>query len=309
MIIRRQGLPQNPAEDGDEISIDFERLGFIVCKQAGLLAVAALLGLGLGLVYPLYQFSKPVETRLETEILFVGSAGATGVTGVTGIKEVDSVLSTFDPQINLQNIIQRWPDWPLLGEVLEKSDFKRVDSGAKAGSLSDQGRSGKAPAKFLVQDSSGGQAKLLIDFQTPRNKPVRMIIQGAFSEEKIKILNANVLRAFNKSWSQQALELAQTLISNAEKVRAQLGKEPSREVENFPRFAQSIQISADFSLFSNYQKIRLIDQFLEKLQNWPAELTFAYNGKQSWEELLPSKALWLMPLVLGAGFLIGILAF
>jgi len=268
-----------------------------------------LLGLGLGLVYPLYQFSKPVETRLETEILFVGSAGATGATGVTGVKEIDAALSTFDPQINLQDIIQQWPVWPLLGKALDQSGLKRIDSGTKAGCPGDLGTSEKVSKQFLVQDGSAGQTNLLIDLQSPRSKPVKMIIQGSFPQEKLKTIGANLLRVLNDTWSQQALELARTQRPYAEKVRAQLIQEPAGSLENLPRLAQPIQITADFSLLSNYQRIRLIDQFVDKLKDWPQGMVFAYPGKQNFTKLLPSRTLWFLPFVVGAGFFLAILFF
>lgn len=309
MIIRRQSLSQNSTDDGNEISIDLARLAYIARKKARLLAAATLLGFGLGLIYPMYKLSKPVQTRLETEILFVGNAGVTGVTGVTGVKEIDSALSTFDPQINLPTLIQNWRQESFLEVALTHSQVKVIDSRRNPKLGVDQNLSEKWPQVFLVNDQSGRRAHLLIDFQFPRNRPVRMIIQGAFPLEKLKLVGDNILFALNELWSQKALELARTQVSYAEKVRTQLAKEPAGAVEELPLLARSIQITADLSLLSNYHRVRLIDQFLRKLANWPPKIIFVYKGKQTWEEVLPSRGLLILPIILGTGFLFGLLGF
>jgi hypothetical protein len=116
MIIRSQPSKKVIQDEREEISIPLERLCYIARKKAGILTLMALIGFGVGLVFTLPQFSLPVETRLENDILLIGypettgTTGVTGVTTVTGVREIDSVLSTFEPQIKIQESAQRWPD-------------------------------------------------------------------------------------------------------------------------------------------------------------------------------------------------------
>jgi hypothetical protein len=152
-----------------------------------------------------------------------------------------------------------------------------------------------------VQDDSGRKYVLLADLEAPRNKPVTLILQGESPESRLRALANEFLTALNQQWSQQALALAQLQRPYVEKVRAQLVKEPVGAVQNLPPTTQPIQITAELSLLSNYQRIRLLDQFLDKLENWPTELIFAYPGKQSRSELRPNRLLWALPMFLGGG--------
>jgi hypothetical protein len=147
------------------------------------------------------------------------------------------------------------------------------------------------------------------ELRPARKKPVNLVLQGLLPEAKLRVLADRICRALNRSWSQQALALAQLQRPYAEKVRAQLVKEPAGTVENLPQLAQPIQVTADLSLLSNYQRIRLIDQFMDKLENWPPEVIFAYTGQTNRTKALPSHELWILPFVVGAGFLVGMLGF
>jgi hypothetical protein len=309
MIIRRPEEVKNEFGVDGEYSIDFERLGYVARRKAKWLVAGALTGFTLGLIIPIYQFSRPVENRLETEILFVGPAGVTGVTGVTGVKEIDIALSTFDPQIKIQEISENWPDWAVLDVALEGSGLRRMDSIPQSSYGGNSDGLKKPSSRFLVQDDSGQAFLLMSELRTARKKPVKLVLQGLWPEAKLGLLAERICRTLNRSWSQQALALAQLQRPYAEKVRAQLVKEPAGKVESLPQLAPPIQVTADLSLLSNYQRIRLIDQFMDKLENWPPEVIFAYPGQKNRTKALPSHALWILPFVVGAGFLVGILGF
>ena len=316
MIIRRQLSRKVIEDEREEISIPFERLCYIARKKAVLLTLAALIGFGLGLVYVLYQFSLPVETRLENDILLIGYPGTTGTTGVTGVtgvttvtgvREIDSVLSTFEPQIKIQEIAQRWPDLALLDEILSRSGLRRADAMVKQISELKFGSAKKTSSRFLVQGDDGGKFMLLMDFQAPRNKPPQVVIQAGISETQMRPLVDNIFKNLNQRWSQEALELAKTQRPFAEKIRAKLLKQSSGGAQNLPQMDQLIQINVDQALLSNYQRVRLIDQFLDKLKDWPAEMCFAFPGKKIYWDVRPNRALLALPVVSGAGFLLGFL--
>lgn len=307
MIIRHQALAQLSVEENDEISIDFERLLYVARKKAVLLAKVALTGVGIGLGIALYQFGKPPQGRLETELLFVGGTGTTGMTEVTGVREIDSTLSTFDPQMKIQELVQAWPALSLLEEPLRKIGLRRVVGECELARETDVDKSKKSSTRILVQDGLGKKYILLVDLQSPRNKPVRLSLQGELPESRLKILAKEFVATLNQQWGQQALAFAQIQRPYAEKVRAQLVKEPVGAVQNLPQVAQPIQIVAELSLLSNYQRIRLIDQFLDKLENWPSEIIFAYPGKQSRAEIRPSLLLWVLPVLLGGGSFLALL--
>lgn len=304
MIIRRTEKTKNEP-DGD-FSIDWERLIFISQKKAGLLVGAALLGLSLGLLYCLYQFSKPAETRLEIEMLFIRPEG---VTGVTGVRKIDSVLSTFDPQIKIQDIIERWPDWSLLDATLQRSDLKRVKFDSASLITNHPSYLEATPRRFQVEGESEGYIMLFVDLQESRNKTPQIIIQGPLSRKKLKNIAENLFLELNRFLNQKALELAQTQQSYAELVRAELSQEAPEVTENMPQLLQSLQVSSNLSLLPNSQRIRLINRFLEILQNWPDESLFTYPGKKAWSDKAPSRSLWALPFVLMAFCFVGALAF
>jgi hypothetical protein len=229
------------------------------------------------------------------------------VTGVTGVTEIDSVLSTFDPQREIQGKMQQWPDLPLLDQVLEQTGLRRIDSGAEPVSATDQHDQGKIPKKFKVQDQSGEQSSVLVGLEASRNKPLRLVVQSPLPEVKIRLLTDHVFSELNRRWGQEALGLAQAQRPSAERVRARLVKAAAGTAEDLPQLVHLIQRTVDLSLLSNYQKIRLIDQFLEKLENWPADLLFAYPGNQVWSNLRPSPVLWILPALIGAASLFGFL--
>jgi hypothetical protein len=191
----------------------------------------------------------------------------------------------------------------LLDEILSRSGLRRTDVRGNHSSEAKFCFAKKTSLRFLVQDDDGRKFMLLVDFQVPRNKTPQVVIQAALTEAQMRTIVDNVFKSLNQRWSQEVLELAKLQRPYAEKIRAKLLKESGR-AQGLPHLDRYL---VDPSILSNYQRVRLIDQFLEKLKDWPADMCFAFPGKNNFSEVRPQTALLALPFVFAAVFFLGLM--
>jgi hypothetical protein len=302
MIIRRNNTEGTRHEDSDRISIDLERLGYIARKKAGLLAIVTLVGVGLASAYTIYQVSKPVENRLETDLLFT----STKLFSSTGVSMIDGVLSAFNPEIKIQENAQGSPDWCLLDRALGRLGLRRMDS--KPRSRSGPPSKENLSTQFLIQDDLGRKFIGLVYFKVTKNKPTKLVIESTLEKTQMQMVTANILEDMNQQWSQQLFQLAKLQKPYAEKVRSNYLKDAGAPILDLAKLDTAIQVNTDLSVLSQYQKIKLLDQFLEKLKDWPEVAVFTFPGLQRYSQILDKRGLLALPIISGAGLLLSCLA-
>ena len=213
MIVQPPSPTKDLYNEGDELSIDFEKILFLAKKRVWILGIAGLAGLAIGLAYAVHRLSQRPFNTVEATLAFSfrrGEGGSTGVTGVTGVAGIDAELGTFNTSAKWQENVANGITWDQVAESCRLAGLEVVDPEKIQKTLST-----KPSPKVTLELTRSGSAgrKVVLEISAPKNKSAKIAVRGQGKKEALLDLLNGFLVQKNRDWSQQAYELVETTSS------------------------------------------------------------------------------------------------